>query len=233
MIYDDEELDDSVEIKLIMPAALIGEHSMVSKVTGEAVFELRDKIPFFTKVEGVSLTVENETKEPVKFLLSRNIDVVSYNTPLRIDYTNWHEGIYDIAERLDNAQKEFDDITESGVSVMIERVSNYKIAVLLPLYHVQHGMLVSKEKGTQLFTVYKSNSDNESQRKSSKNKAQISLDGEALKSFEIPKDAVFLVRDDKVILKNSADFVKIERNLSDADDLVSLINYFIDESESK
>lgn len=228
---NDEE--ESVQLKIIMPAALIDEHATVSKVTGEAVFELRNKLPFYSKVEGVSFSVENHSKEPIKFLVASSIDVVSYNTPLRIDYTDWHEGVYTALDLLEKAQKEFEDVNASGVSVMIERLSNYKIALILPLYHIDNGTLVCKESGSQLYTVYKGDQTKKAKRKSSTIKAQINLDDMAFKNFELPENAVFLIRDDKAVLKNIDDFVKIERNIADLDDLISIVSNFIDYIESK
>lgn len=57
---DDDKRE--VEIKIIMPAALIDEHTTVYKVTGESPFELRDKLPSYSKVKGVSVSVKNEAK---------------------------------------------------------------------------------------------------------------------------------------------------------------------------
>lgn len=229
----DNENNENVELKLILPAALIPEYVSVSKVTGDSVFELREKLPFYSKVDGVSLSIENETKEPIKFLISRTIDVISYNTPLRIDYASWQEGIYDILDILEAAQKEFEDVKESGVSIMIDRLSNYTISLILPLYYVDDGALVSKEKGSQLFTVHKGESEKRYHCKPVKIKAQINLDDTGLKTFELPNNSVFLVRDDKVLFKTTDDFVKIERPLAEIEDLIMLVNSFIDENESQ
>jgi hypothetical protein len=230
------DIDDGkneVAIKIIMPAALIGEHNTVFKVTGNSPFEIRDKIPFYSKVEGVSVSVNNETKEPVKFLVSRTIDIVSYDTLLRIDYDNWSDGIYSILESLETIQSTLEEVKASGVSIMMERYSNYKIALVIPLYYVDHGVVVCKEHGSQLYTVYKGDPNKKSKSKSSKIKARIDLDETGLKHFELPEDAVFLLRSDKAVLKNTADFVKIERNIEAIDDLISIVCNFIDYSESK
>lgn len=228
---DDE--DNEIVIKIIMPAALIGEHNTVFKVTGSSSFEIRDKIPCYSKIEGVSLSVNNETREPVKFLISRTIDIVSYDTLLRIDYADWSEGIYSIFESLEKIQSQLDEIKDSGISIMIERYSNYKISLILPLYHVEHGEVVCKENGSQLYTVYKGDPNKKSKSKTPKIKAHIDLDDTGLKNFELPEDAVFLLRTDKVVLKNTADFVKIERNIDAIEDLMSIVSNFIDHAESK
>lgn len=64
-------------------------------------------------------------------------------------------------------------------------------------------------------------------------KARIDLDETGVKHFELPEDAVFLLRSDKAVLENTADFVKIERNIEAIEDLISIVYNFIDYSESK
>lgn len=214
-----DDIDDSVvEVKLVLPAALIDEYTTVFKVGGEQPFELRNKIPVFSKVQGVSISVKNEMNEPVKFLIARSIDVISDDTLLRIDYSDWREGIYEIFEQLES-------IAERAETFK----SDYKVALILPLFYVENGTLVFLERGSKPYRVYKDKQLKDNQ----KMKVQISLDNQALTTLEFPVNSVLLVEADRVILKNTDDFVKIERPLSEIDDLISIVSSFIDEMESK
>lgn len=228
-----DDVEHEVEIKIIMPAALIDEHTTVYKVTGESPFELRDKIPSYSKVKGVSISVKNETNEPIKFLIARTIDVVAYDMPLRIDYDSWHEGIYDIVDRLEAIAEEFEDISTSGDEAKVKTYSDYSIDLVLPLCYVKHGERVYREKGTQLYTVYKGTLNKNDKSKTKKMKAQINLDELGLKQFEVPADCSFLINEHKVVLQNNEAFVKIRRTLADIEDLISIVTYFIDCAESK
>lgn len=228
---DDDERE--VEIKIIMPAALIDEHTTVYKVTGESPFELRDKLPSYSKVKGVSISIKNDTDEPIKFLIARTIDIVAYDMPLRIDYDNWHEGIYDIAERLEAIAEEFEDISTSGDVAKLKTYSDYSIDLVLPLCYVKHGELVYREKGTQLYTVYKGTPNKNDKSKTKKMKAQINLDESGLKQFEVPADCSFLINEHKVVLQSNESFVKIRRTVADIEDLITIVSSFIGDAESK
>lgn len=228
---DDDEHE--VEIKIIMPAALIDEHTTVYKVTGESPFELRDKLPSYSKVKGVSVSVKNEANEPIKFLIARTIDIVPYDMLLRIDYDSWHEGIYDIAERLEAIAEEFEDSSASGDELKLKAYSEYSIDLVLPLYYVNHGELVYREKGTQLYTVYKGTPNKNDKSKTKNMKAQLNLDDLGLKQFEIPTDCSFLTNNQKVVLQSNKSFVKIRRTVADIDDLISIVSSFIGDAESK
>lgn len=225
--------DNEVQLKIIMPAALIDEHTTVYKVTGESPFELRDKIPSYSKVKGVSISVKNETNEPIKFLIARTIDVVAYDMLLRIDYDSWNSGIYDIADRLEAIAEEFEDISTSGDDVKVKTYSEYSIDLVLPLCYVNHGELVYREKGTQLYTVYKGIPNKTDKSKTKNMKAQINLDDLGLKQFEIPSDCSFLINNQKVVLLNNESFVKIRRTVADIEDLISIVSDFIGYAESK
>lgn len=229
----DGDEENEVQLKLIMPAALIDEHTTVFKVSGEQSFELRDKIPTYSKVKGVSVSVKNETDIPVKFLISRTIDIVPYDMPLRIDYYDWHEGIYDISERLEAIADEFEAITTSGDTAKLETYSTYFIDLVLPLYYVKNGERVYREKGTALYTVYKGTPNKNDTSKNKNIKAQINLDEQGLKEFEVPANCSFLINDHKVVLQNNEVFVKIRRTLADIEVLVSIVTNFIDHAESK
>ena len=228
---DDDERE--VEIKIIMPAALIDEHTTVYKVTGESPFELREKLPSYSKVKGVSVSIKNESNEPIKFLIARTIDIVPYEMMLRIDYDSWHEGIYDIAERLEAIAEEFEDISASGDELKIKTYSDYSIDLVLPLFYVNHGELVYREKGTQLYTVYKGTPNNNDKSKTKNMKAQINLDDLGLKQFEIPADCSFLTNNQKVVLQSNESFVKIRRTVADIEDLITIVSSFIGDAESK
>jgi hypothetical protein len=222
-----------VEIKIIMPAALIDEHTTVYKVTGESPFELREKLPSYSKVKGVSVSVKNEANEPIKFLIARTIDIVPYDMLLRIDYDSWHEGIYDIAERLEAIEEEFEDLSTSGDELKLKTYSEYSIDLVLPLYYVNHGELVYREKGTQLYTVYKGTPNKNDKSKTKNMKAQINLDDLGLKQFEIPVDCSFLTNNQKVVLQSNESFVKIRKTVADIEDLISIVSSFIGDAESK
>jgi len=228
---DDDECE--VEIKIIMPAALIDEHTTVYKVTGESPFELREKLPSYSKVKGVSVSIKNESNEPIKFLIARTIDIVPYDMMLRIDYDSWHEGIYDIAERLESIAEEFEDISASGDEFKVKTYSEYSIDLVLPLCYVNHGELVYREKGTQLYTVYKGAPNKNDKSKTKNMKAQLNLDDLGLKQFEIPTDCSFLTNNQKVVLQSNESFVKIRRTVADIDDLISIVSSFIGDAESK
>lgn len=230
---DDEDEQDIVEIKLIMPAALISEFTTVYKVGGEQDFELRNKIPSYSKVKGVSVSVKNEFNEPVKFLISRTIDIVPYNTPLRIDYDNWVDGIYDILERFEDIADQLESIQESGDEEKIKAFSEYKISLIVPLCYIDSGKSVCLERGTRIYTVYKGTPNKKRPYELNKIKAEINLDETGLKKFEIPADSVFLVSDTNVHMKRNEDFVKIEKTVSEIDDLISIAQNFIDHNESK
>lgn len=229
----DGDEENEVQLKIIMPAALIDEHTTVFKVTGEQPFELRDKIPTYSKVKGVSVSVKNETDIPVKFLIARTIDIVPYDMLLRIDYESWYEGIYDISERLEAIADEFEAITTSGDTAKLETYSAYSIDLVIPLFYVDNGEKVYREKGTQLYTVYKGSPNKKDKSKNKKMIAQINLDEQGAKEFEVPKDCSFLINDYKVVLQSNEAFVKIRRTMADIEDLVSIVSHFIGQAESK
>lgn len=230
---EDDTEEDTVEIKLIMPAALIGEYTTVYKVTGEQSFELRNKIPTYSKVKGVSVSVKNESDEPVKFLISRTIDIISYDTPLRIEYDNWVDGIYQILEQLEEVAEELESIEQSGEQEKLKIFSNYKISLIVPLYYVENGEEVRLEKGTRLYKVHKGTPNKKNRFELNKIKAQIDLDDTGLKKFEVPANSVFLTTESNVYMKNNDDFIKIERTVSEIDDLISIVQRFINHRESK
>lgn len=231
---DDDEIEqDRSEIKLIMPAALISEFTTVYKVGGEQAFELRNKLPSYSKVKGISISVKNESNEPIKFLISRTIDIVPYDTPLRIDYEDWVDGIYQILEQFEEIVEELESIQESGDEEKLKTFSEYKISLIVPLCYIDNGTSVCLEKGTRIYTVYKGTPNKNRPYELNKIKAEINLDDTGLKKFEIPSDSVFLVSNTNVHIKRNEDFVKIEKTVSEIDDLISIAQNFIDHRESK
>lgn len=232
-LFDEDDEDAPMMIKIIMPSALISEFSTVYKVSGEQSYELRNKLPSYSKVKGVRLRVENETDEPIKFLMDRTFDIVTYDTPLRMEY-EWHDGIYSILEDLERIDEEFEEIKESGDEEKIKKYSDYKISLILPLSEVKNGEMVCRgEKGTRLYKVYKPVSMKSNPYKMKKIKATINIDNSGFVDFEVPTDAVFLVGISSTVLKMNYDLVKIERTLDNISDLISIISNFIDYSESK
>jgi hypothetical protein len=231
--FDDDESEDSIEIKLIMPAALISEFTTVCKVGGEQTFELRNKLPSYSKVKGISISVKNESNEPVKFLISRTIDIVSYDTPLRIDYESWVDGIYSILEQFEDIQEQLESIQESGDEEKLKKFSEYKISLIVPLGYIDNGKSVCLEKGTRIYTVYKGTPNKKRPYELNKIKAEINIDNTGIKKFEIPADSIFLVSNTNVHIKKYEDFVKIEKTVADIEELISVAQNFIDHRESK
>ncbi len=218
--------EPDVQLKLIMPSALINEHTTVYKTTGSSPFELRNTIPFYSNIDGVSLSVKNEKKENIKFLVSRTVDAISYDTPLRIDYYDWSEGINNTLDSLERIESQFEDLLLAGDDYNSKIYSNYKIALILPLFHVSHGEVVSKEKGSKLYMVHKKEYNK-------KSRPQINLDNSGSLSLDLPENIVFLLGDGNAVLKNTNDFVKIERSVKNIDELISIVSYLVEYDESK
>lgn len=231
--YLDEEDESPMMIKIMMPSALISEYSTVYKVSGNEPYELRDKLPSQSKVKGVRFRIENDTNESIRFLISRTFDVVTYDTPLCMEY-EWHDGIYSILEDLERIDEEFEAIKDSGDEEKINKYSNYKIGILLPISELENGELVYRgEKGIREYKVYKPIPTKNNPYKMKKIKASISLDNSDYSQFEVPANAVFLVGSYSTVLKMNSDIVKIERTLDKISDLISIVSNFIDYAESK
>lgn len=226
MIDDDFYEDDTVAIKLIMPAVFVDEYTTVYKVNGNQPFELRNKMPIYSKVEGVSISLNNETNIPVKFLIARTIDIIPYINPVRVEYTNWNEGVYQLFEKLSNIEAHLE---ENKIS---DDLANSKISLLVPLEFIDNGQLVSPEKGSKLYKVHKATKSN-NKSKIKNIKAELILDKVGQRTIEFPENTVLLINEDNVLLKTNSDFIKIERSLDDIGDLISFLSDFIDEIESK
>lgn len=227
MIDDDFYEDDTVAIKLIMPAVFVDEYTTVYKVNGNQPFELRNKMPIYSKVEGVSISLNNETNIPVKFLIARTIDIIPYIIPVRVEYTNWNEGIYQLFEKLSNIEAYLE---ENKIS---DDLANSKISLLVPLEFIDNAQLVSPEKGSKLYKVHKEIKSNNNKSKIKNIKAELILEDVGQRTIEFPENTVLLINEDKVLLKTNSDFIKIERSLDDIGDLISFLSDFIDEIESK
>lgn len=227
MIDDDFEEDDTVSIKVIMPAAFVDEYTTVYKANGNQPFELRNKLPVYSKVEGVSISLNNETNIPVKFLIARTIDIIPYITPVIVEYTNWSEGVYELFEKLSDIEAHLEE------NKIVDDLTNSTISLLVPLEFIDNGQLVSPEKGSKLYKVHKATKSKNSKSKIKNIKAELILENVGQRAIEFPENTVLLINEDKVLLKTNSDFIKIERSLDDIGDLISFLSNFIDEMESK
>lgn len=227
MIDEDFNEDDTVAIKVIMPAVFVDEYTTVYKVNGNQPFELRNKMPVYSKVEGVSISLNNETNIPVKFLTARTIDIIPYITPVRVEYTNWNEGVYQLFEKLSNIEAHLEE------NKIADDLADSKISLLVPLEFIDNGQLVSPEKGSKLYKVHKEIKPNNNKSKIKNIKAELILEDVGQRTIEFPENTVLLINEDKALLKTNSDFIKIERSLDDIGDLISFLSDFIDEIESK
>lgn len=237
-MFDDEEneLNGEPELSLILPAKFIPDYTIVSKVGGESQFELRSKFPVYSKVKGVSISVKNDEDSPVKFLMSRTVDVVSEDTLLRIDYEKFRASLDEINELLESIAEDIglsDYLSEEEIDAL-EEFKKYNIAMLLPLAYVNDGEVVCLPKGSKEYKVYRAeNKSKEPYKRVNKNKIKITLDGTEYSDFKLPGNSVFLVSGPYCIFKTEEDMVKIERNVIKIEEIISFVSGCIDKRDSK
>src|SRR5690606_32802669 len=99
-------------------------------------------MPVYSKVEGVSISLNNETNIPVKFLIARTIDIIPYIIPVRVEYTNWSDGVNELFEKLSDIEA---DVEENKIA---DDLLSLTISLLIPLEFIDNGQLVSPEKGS-------------------------------------------------------------------------------------